>query len=60
MSLQRQLEREIESIENDDSLTNKEKAKEIAELERDAYRYAREQAEDAYNDTMERYGYEDR
>jgi|WetSurSiteA1Bulk_404760.scaffolds.fasta_scaffold560334_1 hypothetical protein len=57
MSLQRRLEKEIESIENDDSLTNDEKAREIRELERDAYNYAREQAQERYNDEMERNGY---
>jgi hypothetical protein len=38
MSLERQLEREIELIENDDTLTNEEKRKAIKEL----YAYARE------------------
>jgi DNA-binding protein YbaB len=57
MSLQRRLEKEIESIENDDSLTNDEKAREIRELERDAYNYAIEQAQERYNDEMERNGY---
>ena len=57
MSLQSRLEKEIDAIENDDSLTNSEKAREIRELERDAYNYAREEAEERYRDTMEEFGY---
>jgi hypothetical protein len=58
MRLQRRLEKEIDAIENDDSLTNDEKAREIRELERDAYNYAREQARERYRDTMENFGYD--
>jgi len=37
MSLQSRLDREIELIENDDSLSNSEKSKEIRELYREAH-----------------------
>jgi DNA-binding protein YbaB len=58
MDLQSRLEKEIEAIENDDSLTNAEKQREIRELERDAYNYARDEAEERYRDTMNNFGYE--
>ena len=59
MSLQSRLEKEIELIENDDSLTPQEKAEEIRELERDAYNYVREQAQERYHDVMDANGYPD-
>jgi hypothetical protein len=42
MSLESQMEREIELIENDDSLTNEEKRKQIQELYREARDMERE------------------
>ena len=42
------LEREIESIENDDYLTDEEKSHEIRELERDYDSAMKESAERAY------------
>ena len=43
------LEKEIEEIENDDHLTNAEKAKEIREAERDYDRAARDSAQESYD-----------
>ena len=43
------LDREIELTENDDSLTNEEKAREIRELERDYRDAAEESAREAYD-----------
>jgi hypothetical protein len=42
MSFERQLEKEVELIENDDTLTNEEKRKLIKELYRDAIDMERE------------------
>ena len=43
------LDKEIESIENDDSLSNEEKSREIRELERDYDRAAKDAAQEAYD-----------
>ena len=43
------LDTEIEDIENDDSLTNVEKAKQIHEIEQDYAAAMRESAQDAYD-----------
>jgi hypothetical protein len=53
MSLESRLEKEIDAIENDDTLTNQEKSKEIRELYRDARAYQRERAQEAYDNIME-------
>jgi hypothetical protein len=45
MALIDRLEREIEIIENDDSLTSEEKNKQIRELYREARDYEREQSQ---------------
>lgn len=49
------LDMEIESIENDDSLTNEEKYNEIRDIERDYERYTRDQAQEAYDNEYETY-----
>ncbi len=46
------LEREIEQIENDHSLSQREKIQEIEEIERDYRSQARESAQRAYDDEM--------
>lgn len=46
MSLERQLEKEIELIENDDTLTNEEKRKAIKELYAEAREMMREQKDE--------------
>jgi len=49
------IDREIESIENEDSLTNEEKAREIRELERDYERAARDAAQEEYDNEYSRW-----
>ena len=53
--MQSRFEKEIEMIENDDSMTPQEKAMEIREMERDYRDAAREASERAYDDEMERW-----
>jgi hypothetical protein len=53
--MQSRFEREIEMIENDESMTPQEKAREIRKIERDYCDAARESAERAYDDEMERW-----
>ena len=47
------LDREIESIENDDFLTNEEKSRKIRELEKDYESAMRESCERAYDNEKE-------
>ncbi len=48
-------EREIEAIENDDTLTQSEKNSYIRDVERDYRQCAREAANRAYDEEMERW-----
>ncbi len=56
-SLADQLEKEIEAVENDGSLSEQEKQEAIRGLEREYRDYAREDAQAAYDQAMERNGY---
>ena len=49
------VEMEIESIENDDHLTQAEKNSEIKEVERDYRDMAQDSAQDAYDREMDRW-----
>ena len=53
MSTQSRFEKEIESIEYDDSLTPDEKLNKIREFERDYRRMANEAAQNAYDEEYE-------
>ena len=48
MGLEERLEKEIELIENDESLTDEQKRKEIRELYKEAREIAREQNDDEW------------
>jgi len=53
--METRLEKEIERVENDEYMTQSEKNREIRELERDYRSAAREAAQEAYDDEMERW-----
>lgn len=53
MSIQIRLEREIDLIKNDDSMSAKEKRREIREVERDYRDAARESSQRAYDEEYE-------
>jgi len=55
MSIERQFEREVELIENDDILTLQEKANQIHEMEREMRDYIRQEAQDTYDEIINSY-----
>ena len=55
MSLESQMEREIESIEDEytaGTISAEERNRQIREVERDAHAYLEEEAQNAYDDVM--------